>query len=491
MIKDGIDVVVKSVLAAHRGFSDKRIKIHPNYWLRWSWWKWLPLIRVPLRYQDSDDRFMFYLGQMLATFTRKHNLTFDTVLFNADLDLEASCRQWTVEFGVGLVTEGFPTWQSLLATYWKFAELKTLLCSELSLPSPWGLSSLGLPWNGSVVYLLFSTAGLLSLLLFHFRRPEVMKRAPSLWALRILGSLFLVGYDQPKRLKALFLLWALPCFYIMIIYATVLQSAVVAPENMAAELSFDEMVERNYSFYAPNFAFIRTAGEHSKRILGVANNTATAVVRVPKADVLRREVVLSGRTQDGAQQYAFGQSLGKSLLELNMKNRRVVVAPTGTRHSYRLIIKSLGRNSNEGREDFFSNQEYVMVYLPKPYMFLKTLEILKASGFLYHFYQMAEIEYDIYHLRLATSELRGTSDDASQSFENHGSIDFSDSIISETFLLFIFSITICLFCLSLERALRQFGHCKGAAANAVKGLREKFCRRRPVKPAIQIANSQT
>ena len=129
------------------------------------------------------------------------------------------------------------------------------------------------------------------------------------------------------------------------------------------------------------------------------------------------------------------------------------MASTGTRRSYKLVLKSLGRDYIGGREDFFCHHVYVMLYLTKPHIFLKTLEILKASGFLYRFYHRAETEYDIYHLRLATSELRGTNDDASKSFENDGSVDFSDSIIAETFLLFIFSTRICLFCLSLEQAL--------------------------------------
>ena len=161
------------------------------------------MIAVPLRYQDSDNRFMLYLGQMFANFTRKHNLTFETALFNGDLDLEVSCRQWTVEFGFGLVTEAFPMWQSLLATNLQeleFAETKTLMGFKLRLPSPWRLSTWSLPWNVSVACLLISTAGLLGLLLFH-RRPEVMKGARSLWALRILGSLFLLATTSPRDSK--------------------------------------------------------------------------------------------------------------------------------------------------------------------------------------------------------------------------------------------------------------------------------------------------
>ena len=89
---------------------------------------------------------------------------------------------------------------------------------------------------------------------------------------------------------------------------------------------------------------------------------------------------------------------------------------------------------------------------------------LKASGFLYHVYPVAETECDIYHQRRATSKLRGTPDDLSQSSEDHGSVDFSDSIISETYLLFLF----CQFCLSFEQVVRKFGRCKGATAGPSK-----------------------
>ena len=204
------------------------------------------------------------------------------------------------------------------------------------------------------------------------------------------------------------------------IYASVSQSAVVLPENKHAGLSFDEMVSQNYTFESvAGFSMIHKGGMHSKFILGQLKNAWAGNKQV---DTLKREILLSERAQPV--DYSITPHLSSILLKLNAKNRKVLAAGSGNRRMYGRIIKYLGRNVMEGRETFFSGQRYVLVFMPKPFILLQALEIMKAYGFMYHCFQRADAEFQRYGLRVSTSNEWNSTEPALQRHGDHGPAGF-------------------------------------------------------------------
>ena len=84
--------------------------------------------------------------------------------------------------------------------------------------------------------------------------------------------------------------------------------------------------------------------------------------------------------------------------------------------------------------------------MQKPWMLLKTLEHMKASGLVDYFLDKTEGMYHNYWLDTVRSELeleKVGSPEGGESEDNDYHVGFSDSIISEGFFLFLYCITAC------------------------------------------------
>lgn len=201
MAEKSIHVVVKHVQAARKDFYGGHMTFDTTYHFNGFSTGWKTFLAVPLRQVDSVSLVLYYIGQIFATFTRIHNLTFETN--SKRMTGYELCRQWTVQLGFGLSTDlQGSSWHGLLASFRHFSEFKTLMSSELISPSPYTLSSLGTPWNGAVACLVLSTACLVGLLLF-LSKPGAMKKTGMLRAFHIFGTLFSSGILQQNSSKLL------------------------------------------------------------------------------------------------------------------------------------------------------------------------------------------------------------------------------------------------------------------------------------------------
>ena len=76
--------------------------------------------------------------------------------------------------------------------------------------------------------------------------------------------------------------------FIAIVYGSVLQSSVVVPQVLHVDLSFDDMVNQNFTFVSSHYAFIQTGGAMAKRLLQEIRNSE----KVQQIDFLNKEMRL-------------------------------------------------------------------------------------------------------------------------------------------------------------------------------------------------------
>ena len=99
--KTGIAVAVNSLLTARKGFEGDQINIFPYFEIFKQWKTWKGSLAVPLRHVRPRQLQSFYLGYILETITRPHNLTFNTTLFHGGKPpLDEKCDEGVIDMGV-------------------------------------------------------------------------------------------------------------------------------------------------------------------------------------------------------------------------------------------------------------------------------------------------------------------------------------------------------------------------------------------------------
>ena len=261
----GIDVVIQGMLTAPSNFAGELISIVPFSRIHMDWKRWKELLVVPLRHVQPDYRMMFYVGYKFETLTRAHNLTFKTVPFDELSPLLQKCDRKFIELGLRLRCELDGRCESLCASLMWNSEYRTLMSLELLAPSPYNLSSLGMPMTPLLACITLSAVAFVWLLL-GMSKPTLVKQWPIPRALRYHSSFASFRFCPATRSKFLHILWVWTTSLFLVVYASFLQSSVVAPETQPAELSFDELVYLNYTFVSADYKFIQISGHLPMRL---------------------------------------------------------------------------------------------------------------------------------------------------------------------------------------------------------------------------------
>ena len=298
------------------------------------------------------------------------------------------------------------------------------MSSELASASPYNLSSLRKPMSPLLACSLLGTAYCVRLLL-GMRKPRLLKRMPFKRVFQVLGSFTSFRFCRPVRSKPLHILWALASTVILVIYATFMQRSVVVPETQRGELSFDEMVRQNYTFISGDYKFIQTAGT-------IATETLRQLKERPAerhiTAFLKKEVSLGAQIREG---FHNESQLGSRLQELRQKNRKVLVEVNMQRRNSEHVMKFMGVNAMKGREPFFAVAYYVRFALPKSFLLLRTLELMKATGHFYHFCRETALEYKITWIRQVSLEMQNAGKRTRKASLDSESTDLTDSILLE------------------------------------------------------------
>ena len=451
MAEDSIDRAVESLASARMNYHDWRIGIFPHNTIYKHWVSWKNWLAVALRCVKSGQRQDFYLGYILEALTRKHNLTFNTIPAIRPKSVVEISDEGAIEMGKYMPCVNDAVCLTMIAALHFFGDFRTLMSSDLPTPSPYKISSLRRPFRFSVAFTLLSAA-LSITLLFFLSKAGTAKQRPIVRALHVLGSLISAGFCEAERGFKVYLLWGLPTSFLLVMYASVLQSSVVAPGKQQAALSFDEMVNENYTLMSTIYKSIEHTRRTTELNLGKLNGKSSSAK--DKAEIYHRELTLQDNIRE--MDCDLNCQFVSSLRTFRQQNRKLLVVLTPSRKIYENVMKTLGWNMVEGREVFFSVPFYVWVEMPKLWVLLKTLESMKAAGFFNDFFHHVEFKYQKQRVLKATSEMIRSGNSVPRCGVSSECVDLSDSIIAESLLLLIYCATISCFCLTADQ-LYLFG----------------------------------
>ena len=104
----------------------------------------------------------------------------------------------------------------------------------------------------------------------------------------------------------------------------------------------------------------------------------------------------------------------------------------------------------ESEEPSSTFPHYVWVQLPKSYILLKTVEFTKASGIFYDFFQHVESEFQKNLIRNNKLETPGFTAKQAECTDSSECVDFSDSIVAEAFVLFLYCVALSVISVTAE-----------------------------------------
>ena len=453
----GVEAILKIVDRTRKDFLGEHIHIAPILPLPRRWESWSKFMNSPLRNVKYNQLKHFYVGAILWTLTQNHNLTFDTIkLTSFSTDYHTSCdAAGTIHMGHIMICKSNPCFSSVQLSFLHFSDVSTLMSSSLTSPDFHLLSSLGTA-VGKWISLLVPTAGILICFIIAISSWNRRNRFRlNLWYVIPLTS------EEPRSGAAyclsLHLLWVICGCFLGILYISLLESAAVAPVSQHSDISFDQMVQQNFTFLADYPEFIYEASMMTKEILdGRAGGDGMM-------DFLQDEAMLAELLLRGERKQV---KLGSVLLESSPRNRKVLLLQSENQGVIVRILKFLNRNILFGKEKFFVTPAYWEWGLEKQWMLGETLERIKSAGLVYDFLDRAEGALYKDWIDMVQEELEGMNRTSNQHRHNeHDDRFLDDSIVSETFLLFLYCISICSIYFVLRHILAKSCCSKGGRSD--------------------------
>ena len=212
-----------------------------------SWNRWKRYLKYPLYLSRVYPELA--LAHHLALFAQKNNLTFDTLIENGP-----KCSKPLVVTGVyernpsgSATTEKSGVLMTPLSLE-RFTSFSVSYITDLTQPDPFKLNSLAAPLNPPdfcLFVLLTTLASLMALL--KLKSPYV---TPVVYLM--LSAVFDQNCSKrlSSKLKFWYTAWFLLVWVIGTIYVNMIQSLVIVPDVPTRNISFQELVEKQFNFYA-------------------------------------------------------------------------------------------------------------------------------------------------------------------------------------------------------------------------------------------------
>ena len=469
MTREGISTVINHLVKIKKNFAGDRVAIYPHVSFFGRWEAWRRILTIPLRKRQRTSQVM-YAG-FLEALPHMRNLTFDTV------QDPWSCKTGVIQVSTNLVPED-EIWSYNPATVRTFGDFRAVTASELDLANPLQLCSLALPLSPSASWPLLSLALCVTLVFI-----VSMKTRDAAGALLLTFSSFCSQVScrdgQLKVLQRFFIPWLLIVVTFASIYVNFLASIVVVPEKRILNLTVDRMVQENFTILAfGGLDYIRTrvANDYEEyfEFGKFVGNSAVG-------EFIRRERLLADHVKDGS--YSSAEALWRDLL---VQKKTGIVLNTFMRDSFVKFIKFVGRNADEGNEPLFTFVDFVSAELnEKPLMIRSSLEWMKASGHFYHFLHEAEAaltrESVAWFKHTLLHDGPGGVVKLLEMETNPIGAGFTDSLVAETFVIFIYCLTLSIVSLVLELGgpfvLRMARAVKSRTEGLLRRLRARAQRR--------------
>ena len=241
--------------------------------------------------------------------------------------------------------------------------------------------------------------------------------------------------------------WLLVTAFISMAYTNILQSHVVVPGIRYGDMSFEDMVEKDYVFESVQWQWMESVtmwGRHEAQ-------TAMGI----------RERELSHRVSGRRKFLMLDSELGEFVNYYSETRKTALVDTSGEKDLYKLISKVTGQDVVVGKDSFFNVPLWwAFSHVERAPLWAKSVETLMEAGLTAYFVELCEAKirgailmgsghkvpaimpYARITVRLEERQSEGVN------------ASLSDALISECFVIFLYGNTLAIILFLVEKLTR-------------------------------------
>ena len=246
-----------------------------------------------------------------------------------------------------------------------------------------------------------------------------------------------------RKLRSLYTPWMLLATFISFGYTNVIRSISVVPEMRYEDVSFDQMVQQDFSFFSAQFSFIRSSTSMEYEERSVDKATTAAFILREKAIVERVRSITE-----------FNIS---TLVGISQKAKRVIVDSSFNLQSISDMLQVRGRNVVWSMERFFEMPQFWWFLTQKSFILVHSLEWMKAAGLVE--YLLEQIDMDkrkgLMNYAKNLEEQDREKSEAREDQSDGTATGLSDSVVFEAFVILLYGTITSLIAVTLELVARH------------------------------------
>ena len=441
--QNGLRKVTNLIRNTKMNFRGRRILISPTKVLKLGWDTGLRLFFSPFIFRKVHESWREALVGLFHPFTTLHNFTFDFKPprhYNEGPDIDKK----NVGFGMkeAIILNPAPFEESYMypLSLFDYSYWRTLFFRKTTTLDPSGLSSLLSPFSeraAALILLSLSVCAAMILLLLSVNSRGVATAAFMTFSGLIGKTVNLSGSSRP--LLWFYTMWLFLVSFVAMTYTNILQSIVVVPGFRSNGLTFQEMLASNFTFKSNGSKWMRSAADRlnaTRRNVGQMNKTTS---------ILDQEKTLAKLVMNlDWSRFSSLMTLVESSAEAS---KSAVLVGSETENEYEKMGRILGLDAIIGQERFFSFLYWWSFgEVERGSLLAKSVELLKQFGFVTYFLQLSQYKAEEQVQARAQEDFIESKRMCGMPENDVSSVEFSlplsDSLITESFLLLLYGISI-------------------------------------------------
>ena len=227
--------------------------------------------------------------------------------------------------------------------------------------------------------------------------------------------------------------WLLLIGFISITYTNILQSTVVVPSVHSNHLNIEDMLQDNYRFVTYAYA-LRWMKKRFPSLHNSSDERCSLKAKKSKS-IEMLEAMLTLRLEGN---FEFDQMPWRSLIEeFSQSQKNVLIFDKGSIEMWNWIPREVGRDLVVGKEQlFFLPFWWSFGNVERGLLLAQSLELFRQVGFVHYFLDLADANDRKLIVAAARKEFLDTG------FDSGSGVDLTDSLVRESFMLFLYGISI-------------------------------------------------
>ena len=437
----GLETFLKNVDQIKKDFRGRRVRIQPARPLNGSWeGKWKKIyteFSFRTAYSNKDSSFV----GVLHAFVSIHNLTFDidNDVDQKQVDVVGNLILMSTSFSMMVAPVGLA--DIPIVSLERFGHYRTVYFATGGQQEPFLVSSLIAPFSDIFAVLIMCGLSLcVAVILTIFSNKSLqLFEAALLTLLGHIGTEWKTRGMSNAKLSLFYTVWLLLTSRIIsTMYTNVLQSITIVPQIRYNGLTFEEMIERNFTFESAQADWMK------KFSAGTQRNMLSC--ELGKESILQKEKLLAARLIDSKE-----TSTWKIYIENHSEDRLLAeMVSEETEEYYKLSSSIHGWDAVFGKELFYNLPAWWSYqFVERGSLLAHSMELSKQVGLVDHFdklylrLHLKRIEADVYS-EMTTYEI------ADRMNKGILPITFDDSLLLESFCVLLYGASVSTLCFFAE-----------------------------------------